>query len=80
MFKNKKKHESIILEEASLLIMELSNRNPDFLKEFKKDICEIFERDDFFNVNIETLKTWSKIIDKLLDITKIPILNSYFET
>ena len=53
--------------------------NPSFLIEFKNEILEIFEGDEFFNCSIETLKIWSKILDRYLSENKLDLLDKYFE-
>lgn len=50
-----------------------------FSKDFKREIIEIFDSDDFFKCNVDTLKIWSKIIDKFLDVTKADIVSEHFE-
>ena len=37
-------------------------------KEYKKEFLELFDRDDFFKMEVNTLKIWSKILDKFLDM------------
>jgi hypothetical protein len=41
-----------------------------FLKAMKPDLLKIFNKDDFFICNINTLKYWSKIIDWVVNCDK----------
>ena len=55
----------------------MGKTNPNFFREFRKEIIELFNRDDFFNVKIPILKIWSKIIDLFLDVTRIDLMKEY---
>ena len=78
--KNRTGYEEIIVEKATELLNVLSRNNDSFVKEFKKEIIDIFEGDDFFKCNINTLKVFSRLIDRFLDVTKHDILSEHFET
>ena len=62
---------------VSTLVLDFGNFNPNFYKECKKEILEVFNRDDFFDVSVKNLTIWSKIIDSFLDNTKVDILTDY---
>ena len=79
IIKNRSAQDHIIVEQASELIWELARVNNQLLKDYKREIFDIFESDDFFDCNIQTLKVWSKLIDTTLDVTKIDILTEYFD-
>lgn len=80
IIKSKNSQDHIIVEQASELIWELAKANNQLLKDYKREILEIFDSDDFFNCNIQTLKVWSRLIDTTLDVTKIDILTEYFDS
>lgn len=79
VFIKRNKGDHLILEQTSELIFKLLVENPTFLIEFKHEILEIFEGDEFFNCSIETLKIWSKILDRFLSENKLDLLDKYFE-
>jgi hypothetical protein len=58
----------------------LSRSNESFVKEYRREIVEIFESDEFFRCNVNTLKVCSRLIDRFLDVTKTDILSEHFET
>ena len=72
--------EDITYEKMTEVINVLSKTNESFVKEFKKELIEIFESDEFFKCNINTLKVFSRLIDRFLDVTKYDILTAHFET
>lgn len=51
-----------------------------FLREFKTDILQIFEHDEFFNCDIPVLNIWGQIMNKFLVYNKPDILDKHFET
>lgn len=69
----------MIVEQASELVWELAKANNQLLKDYRREIFDIFESDDFFNCNIQTLKVWSRLIDTTLDVTKHDLLSEYFD-
>lgn len=69
MFRVKKRYNDLILRPCSEFLLQVSIRNPGFWKEYKKEFLELFDRDDFFKMEVDTLKIWSKILDKFLDMT-----------
>lgn len=79
IIKNRSSQEPVIVEQASELVWELAKANNQLLKDYRREIFDIFESDDFFNCNIQTLKVWSRLIDKTLDITKHDVLSEYFD-
>lgn len=55
---------SQFLESSSQLICSLLEKAPTLLiKDFKKNILETFNKDNFFSCNKITLRYWGKIID-----------------
>ena len=79
LLKARKSEEILISEKVTHIIYELSQKSATFLKEFKRDLLDLFEADDFFNSSIMGLKTWSRILDALLDANKLDILSDHFE-
>ena len=47
------------------------------LKDFKKNIIEIFNGNDFFKCNNQNLFYWSKIIDWVVSIDKNDLFTEY---
>lgn len=79
VIKNRGLQEPVIVEQASELVWELAKANNQLLKDYRREIFDIFESDDFFHCNIQTLKVWSRLIDTTLDITKHDLLSEYFD-
>lgn len=48
-----------------------------FIKDLKPKVLQIFNKDDFFICNINTLNYWSKIIDWIVSMDKN--YETYFE-
>ena len=69
----------MVQEQVSEILHSLTVMNPHLLKDYKKDILEVFSSDDFFNCNVSTLRIWSKMIDMFLDETKTDVLTEYFD-
>eukprot|EP01016_Furgasonia_blochmanni_P038515 TRINITY_DN4669_c0_g1_i1.p1 TRINITY_DN4669_c0_g1~~TRINITY_DN4669_c0_g1_i1.p1 ORF type:complete len:646 (+),score=181.01 TRINITY_DN4669_c0_g1_i1:128-1939(+) len=64
VLENKERNNQLFLECASeLLYSQLDTARAHLMKEFKKNILDIFLGQDFFKCNKRTLKLWSKIID-----------------
>lgn len=80
MLKHRSSLEKVILQKLSEIVYEVSQLSPNFLKEFKREVIDVFEGDEFFKCNINTLKIWSRLIDRFLDTTQIDILSEHFET
>lgn len=57
----------LFLESCSEVLHSLLERSPALLvKEFKKSILDIFNKDNFFSQSKSTLKYWKKIINKVV--------------
>lgn len=69
----------MVQEQVSEILYSLAVMNPNLLKDYKKDIIEVFSSDDFFNCNVNTLRIWSKLMDMFLDETQTDILSEYFD-
>lgn len=67
------------MQQTSSLILDLVRENPYFVVEFKNEIFDVFQSDEFFNSQIGTLKIWSQIIEKYLSEINPDILNNYLE-
>jgi hypothetical protein len=80
VLKHRSSLEKVILQKLSEIVYEVSQLSPNFLKEFKREVIDVFEGDEFFKCNINTLKIWSRLIDRFLDTTQIDILSEHFET
>lgn len=78
--KNRVGFEEVIIEKCTEILYLLSKNNESFVKEYKKEIIEIFEGDDFFKCNVNTLKIFSRLIDRFLDVTKHDIISAHFES
>ena len=79
VIKNRAQHDHLIVEQASELVLALARANPQLLRDYKREIFDIFESDDFFNCSIGALKAWSRLIDMTLDVTKADLLPEYFD-
>lgn len=79
LLKHRKGEDLLIFEKSTQMLYDLSQHSPLFLKEFKKNILEVFDSDDFFNCSVTALKTWSRIIDATLDANKLDILSDHLE-
>ena len=64
-----RKANSLIIQEVSKIIHILSF-NKSFLAEFRQDLLDIFDGDEFFKCDVKTLKMWSIVIDRVLDSSK----------
>lgn len=64
-----RKANSLIIQEVSQIVLILSC-NKSFLNEFRQDLLDIFDGDEFFKCDVKTLKMWSFIIDRVLDSSK----------
>lgn len=72
-----RKASSLIHQEISEILVILTI-NRSFLGDFKQDLLDIFDSDEFFKCDVKTLKMWSKIIDQVLDFSKnTVIVDSY---
>lgn len=61
----------MFLESSSEVLHFLIEKSPSVLvKEFKKGILDIFNKDNFFNQSKQTLQYWSKIIDHVVRCDK----------
>ena len=69
----------LVLEHSSEILQVLCTQNPHLFKDFKKDFQEVLGADDFFSCNVNTLRIWSKLIDKFLDETQTDVLTEYFD-
>lgn len=69
----------MVQQQVSEILYSLAVMNPHLLKDYKKDIIEVFSSDDFFNCNVNTLRIWSKLMDMFLDETQTDILSEYFD-
>ena len=78
--KNRSGFEDLIIEKITEIVNVLSRNNESFVKEYKREIIDIFESDEFFKCNVNTLKVFSRLIDRFLDVTKHDILSEHFET
>ncbi|KAL4485808.1 hypothetical protein ABPG72_012348 [Tetrahymena utriculariae] len=64
--KKNSNHQLILVECASDLCNRLLTQSPDFImKEFRKNLLEIFTSNDFFKCNIRILNYWRSIINWL---------------
>lgn len=79
LLRNRKGEDLVLFEKVTAMIYDFAQKSPLFLKEYRKDVLEIFESDEFFNCSIAALKTWSLIIDLLLDVNKLDILSDHLE-
>lgn len=71
VIEDKSEKNSLFLECASELLHSLLEKAPNLLiKEFKKSILDIFNKDNFFSQSKHTLKYWTKIIDKVVGCDK----------
>lgn len=65
-----KTQDSLLIENASEVLLSILEKKHIFLKEFKTDILQVFNKDDFFICSSRTLHCWVKIIDMIIDNTK----------
>lgn len=65
-----KTQDSLLIENASEVLLSILEKKHIFLKEFKTDILQVFNKDDFFICSSRTLHCWVKIIDMIIDNNK----------
>ncbi|KRX02740.1 Armadillo-type fold [Pseudocohnilembus persalinus] len=72
IIEDKSDKNQMFLQAASEVLHSLLSKAPNLmLKEFKKGILDIFNKDNFFNQSKQTMKYWSKIIDQVLSCDKL---------
>ena len=76
ILKVRKEHSLIHQEITEILLILCVNRS--FLGDFKQDLLDIFDSDEFFKCDVRTLKMWSKIIDRVLDFSKNSTIVDYY--
>lgn len=79
IFFNRKADEELLLQQQSKLVMDLIKENSSFVVEYKNEIFDVFQSDEFFNANVNSLRVWGKILDRYLDEINPDILSSYLE-
>lgn len=72
-----RKDNTLIIQEISEILLFLSS-NRSFLGDFKQDLLDIFDSDEFFKCDVKTLKMWSRIIDRVLDFSKNNAIVEYY--
>ena len=71
VIKDKSVHNQIFAECASEVIFDLLERARIlFIKELRPKLLEIFNEDDFFICNSNTLDYWARIIDWVVSMDK----------
>ena len=65
-----------LCSEIILKILQISNK---MVIEYRQEIIEIFESEDFYKCSIEGLQIWGQIMVLMLDNSSIDIFNDYFE-
>jgi len=78
VMENKAPENQPFLECASeLLYSQLDTARSFLIKDFKKNILDIFNGNDFFKCTKQTLKYWSKIIDWVLSNDKSDLFSEF---
>lgn len=78
IFENKSFHNQIYYECSLDLIYAVFAQAPQlYTKEFKKNILEIFNKDDFFSCNKQILRYWSKIINWIEEDPQNDLFSEY---
>lgn len=72
-----RKENSLIIQEISEILLILSV-NKSFLNDFKQELLDIFDSDEFFKCDVNTLKMWSRIVDRVLDFNKGGTVVEYY--
>ncbi|EGR31419.1 n-terminal domain protein [Ichthyophthirius multifiliis] len=76
LFNEKAQFQSKIVEFASKFLYNLVN-NQSLVKEFKKNILEIFNQDNFFSCSKRTLQYWGEIINIIINTEKNDLFMNY---
>jgi len=78
LMENKAPENQPFLECASeLLYTQLESSRSFLVKEYKKNILDIFNGNDFFKCTKQTLKYWSKIIDWVVTMDKSDLFSEF---
>ena len=76
-------------EKSSEIICYIMEQKQLFLKEFRNDLLQIFNKDDFFICTRKTLQYWARIVDLVIDnnkdidifidyLSRVPSASSFF--
>jgi hypothetical protein len=76
LMKTRKDHILLHQEISEILVILCTNKS--FLADFKQDLLDIFDSDEFFKCDVKSLKMWSKIIDRVLDFSKNSTIVDYY--
>lgn len=89
MVEDKSLENMLFAEKSSEIICYIMEQKQVFLREFRNDLLQIFNKDDFFICTRKTLQQWAKIVDLVIDnnkemdifidyLSRVPSASSFF--
>lgn len=64
---------------SSKLLLVLGKENPQFYREFKTEILEAFNSDEFFKTEEQVLRVWASILGGFIEQTGIDLFSEHIE-